>query len=271
MGMNITFLGGGNMANALIGGLVKQGFDAACIKVVEPLAENRQRLSAAFGVVCYERAEQALECDVLVLAVKPQQMREALAPLAGRLSHQLVVSIAAGMRLADISRWLGGHAKLVRTMPNTPALIGAGITGLYADPSVDAAGRHQAERILGAVGKTLWIADESLMDAVTAVSSSGVAYFFYFIEALREAARKLGFPEEHAQLLAIETAVGAVALAANSAEDVAVLRQRVTSKGGTTEAALNSLNADDFKAVILRAVRAADARGREMGDLLGKD
>jgi pyrroline-5-carboxylate reductase len=270
--MKITFIGGGNMASALVGGLRKQGFPAVDITVVEPLAENRERLTASFGVACLAAADASiLGSDVLVLSIKPQQMREALAPLAGRLKGQLIVSIAAGMRLADISRWLGGYAKLVRTMPNTPALIGAGITGLYADPSIDAEARRQAERILGAVGKTLWIADESLMDAVTAVSASGPAYFFYFIEALRDAACALGFTEEQARLLAIETAVGAVALAANSAEDVAVLRQRVTSKGGTTEAALNSLNADDFKAVILRAVRAADARGREMGDLLGKD
>ena len=270
--MKITFIGGGNMANALIGGLLRQGFSPADIAVVEPLAENRERLADAFGVACLpDPSASVLDCDVLVLSVKPQQMREALAPLAGRLAGQLVVSIAAGMRLTDISRWLGGYAKLVRTMPNTPALIGAGITGLYADPSIGEEARRQAERILGAVGKTLWIADEALLDAVTAVSASGPAYVFYFIESLRDAACALGFSEEQARLLAIDTVVGAAALAANSAEDVAVLRQRVTSKGGTTEAALNSLNADDFKAAILRAVRAAAARGREMGDLLGKD
>ena len=270
--MKITFIGGGNMANALIGGLLKQGFPATDITVVEPLAENRERLAGAFGVACLPGIDASiLGSDVLVLSIKPQQMREALAPLAGKLGNQLIVSIAAGMRMADISRWLGGYARLVRTMPNTPALIGAGITGLYADPSVDGDARQQAERILGAVGKTLWIADESLMDAVTAISASGPAYVFYFIEALRDAAIALGFTKEQAQLLATETAMGAVALVANSAEDVAVLRQRVTSKGGTTEAALNSLNADDFKAVILRAARAADARGREMGDSLGKD
>lgn len=270
--MKIGFIGGGNMANALIGGLLKQGFLAADVTVVEPMAENRERLSASFGVACLPAANASiLGSDILVLSVKPQQMREALAPLSGKLKGELVISIAAGTRLADISRWLGGYAKLVRSMPNTPALIGAGITGLYADPSIDEEARRQAERILGAVGKTLWIAEESMMDAVTAVSASGPAYVFYFIEALRDAARALGFPDEQARLLAIETTVGAVALAANSAEDVAVLRQRVTSRGGTTEAALNSLNADGFKAAILRAVRAADARGRELGDLLGKD
>ncbi len=270
--MKITFIGGGNMANALIGGLLKQGIPSADIQVVEPLAENRERLAGAFGIACRPATDAAtLDSNVLVLSVKPQQMREALAPLVGKLAGQLVISIAAGMRLKDIARWLGGYSKLVRTMPNTPALIGAGITGLYADPTIDGEARRQTELILGAVGKTLWIADEALMDAVTAVSASGPAYVFYFIEALRDAARTLGFSEDQARLLAIETVVGAAALAANSTEDVAVLRQRVTSKGGTTEAALNSLNADDFKAAILRAVKAADARGRELGDVLGKD
>ena len=270
--MRITFVGGGNMASALIGGLLKQAFPATDIAVVEPVAESRERLTASFGIACIPAYDASiLDSDVLVLSIKPQQMREALAPLAGKLKSQLVISIAAGMRLGDLSRWLGGYSKLVRTMPNTPALIGAGITGLYADPSIDGKGRRQAERILGAVGKTLWIADESLMDAVTAVSASGPAYFFYFIEALRDAAQTLGFSEDQARLLAIETAVGSVTLAASSAEDVAVLRQHVTSKGGTTEAALKSLDADDFKAAILRAVKAADARGREMGIMLGKD
>ena len=281
--MKITFLGGGNMANALIGGLLKQGFPVADIRVVEPLAENRERLAGAFGVACLPAADASvLESDVLVLSIKPQQMREALAPIAGKLTRQLVISIAAGMRLTDISRWLGGYSQLVRTMPNTPALIGAGITGLFADQSVDAEGRRRAELVLGAVGKTLWVAEEGMMDAVTAVSGSGPAYVFHFIEALRDAALALGFSEEQARLLAIETVVGAAALAADSTEDVTVLRQRVTSKGGTTEAALlsfnahgiaalNSLNTDDFKAAILRAVRAADARGRELGGLLGKD
>ncbi len=269
--MKITFLGGGNMANALIGGLLKQGFSPGDIKVIEPLAENRERLATAFGIACLPAPDAtALECDALVLSVKPQQMREALSPFTGKLRNQLVISIAAGTRLGDISRWLGGHRKLVRTMPNTPALIGAGITGLYADPSVDGEGHRQAEQVLGAVGKTLWIDNESMMDAVTAVSGSGPAYVFYFIESLRDGARALGFSEEQARLLAIETVVGAAALAAGSTDDVSVLRQRVTSKGGTTEAALHSLDADKVKAAFVRAVEAADARGRELGESLGR-
>jgi pyrroline-5-carboxylate reductase len=269
--MKITFLGGGNMAAALIGGLKNQGFAAADMQVVEPVAEARERLAATYGVRCTAAADAAvLDCDALVLAVKPQVMKEALAPLAGRLTNQLVISIAAGLRLADIGRWLGNYRRLVRTMPNTPALVGAGITGLYADPSVDAAGRDAAGRVLGAVGSTLWIDDEARMDAVTAVSGSGPAYVFYFIEALETAARKLGFGDADARRLAVETFVGAAKLAANSPDPVAVLRQRVTSKGGTTEAALNSFAADAVAAAVERGVMAADARGRELGDIMGR-
>jgi pyrroline-5-carboxylate reductase len=270
--MKITFLGGGNMATALIGGLKQQGYPAAGIQVVEPVAEARARLADTYGVRCAAAADAAaLDCAVLVLSVKPQVMKEALAPVAGHLSGQLVISIAAGLRLADIGRWLGGHRRLVRTMPNTPALIGAGITGLYADPSVDRAGRETAEKILGAVGTTFWIDDEAQMDAVTAVSGSGPAYVFYFIEALESAARQLGFADAAARKLAVETFVGAARLAEASPEPVSVLRERVTSKGGTTEAALKSFAADAIAAAVLRGVMAADARGRELGDAMGKE
>lgn len=270
--MKITFIGGGNMAVALIGGLKKHGYSAAGIQVVEPVEAARERLTEAFGVRCASAVDAAaLNCEVLVLAVKPQQMREALAPVAGRLADQLVVSIAAGLRLADIGRWLGDHRNLVRTMPNTPALIGAGITGLCADPSVDREGRETAERILGAVGRTVWIEDESKMDAVTAVSGSGPAYVFYFIEAIEEAARDLGFTAEEARLLTVETFLGAARLAEQSTEPVAVLRSRVTSKGGTTAAALESFDADGVRAAIGRGVRAAQVRGRELCNLLGEN
>lgn len=270
--MKITFLGGGNMATALIGGLRKQGYSAAGIQVIETLPENREKLSGTFHVRCCAEVDAAaLNCEALVLAVKPQQMREALKPLAGRLTSQLVISIAAGLRLTDISRWLGGHRQLVRTMPNMAALIGEGITGLYADPSVGREGRDMAEKIMHAVGTSLWIEDEAQMDAVTAVSGSGPAYVFYFIEALQQAAEAHGFSEEAARVLAIETFVGAARLAEQSLEPVSVLRERVTSKGGTTEAALMSFDKDGIAAAILRGVQAADARGRELGDLMGKD
>jgi pyrroline-5-carboxylate reductase len=270
--MNITFLGGGNMAAALIGGLVDKGFAGSAMQVVDLQAENRERLAQRFGVRAVEALDDAaLACDVLVLAVKPQQMRAALAPLAGRLGGQLVVSIAAGLRVADLSRWLGGHRRLVRCMPNTPALIGAGVTGLFADPAVDGAGRDAAERVLSAVGSTVWIADEAQMDAVTAISGSGPAYVFHFIEALQAAGSGFGFDEATARKLAIDTVLGAARLAADSPEPAALLRERVTSKGGTTEAALNSLAAAGWHDALVAAVRAAEARGRELGDQLGRD
>lgn len=270
--MRITFIGGGNMAIALIGGLKKQGFSAAGIQVVEPFEAARQRLTDAFGVRCTVGVDAAaLACDVLVLAVKPQQMKEAVALLAGKLTNQLVVSIAAGLRLADIARWLGGYSRLVRTMPNTPALIGAGVTGLYADPGVDREGRAQAEKILGAVGATLWIDDEAQMDAVTAVSGSGPAYVFYFIEAVEAAARNLGLDAATARALTVETFLGAARLAAQSSESVTTLRERVTSKGGTTEAALLAFGASGVAGAIERGVMAAQQRGRELGDALGQD
>lgn len=269
--MKITFLGGGNMASALIGGLRKQGFSAAGIQVVEPLAENREKLSATFGVRCCAAIDaSALHCDALVLAVKPQQMCAAVAPLAGQLQQQLVISIAAGLRLEDLVRWLGGHRQLVRCMPNTPALIGVGVTGLYADPTVNREGRELADKILRAVGTTLWLTEEAQMDAVTAISGSGPAYVFYFIEALQQAGLALGLDAAATRQLAIDTFTGAAQLAAQSEEDVAELRRRVTSKGGTTEAALNSFEADALAAAIIRGAQAAAARGRSLGEEMGR-
>lgn len=268
--MKITFLGGGNMANALIGGLLNQGFVAADIQVIELSAANREHLTVTYGVVCHAAAcAAAWATDIIVLAVKPQQMREAVAPMAPVLAEQVVVSIAAGLPLDSLSRWLGGYRKLVRTMPNTPALIGAGITGLYALPEVSALEREAADRVLQAVGKTVWIDDEDRMDAVTAVSGSGPAYFFLFIEALQQAATDLGFSSEQARLLSIETALGAARLAQQSPEPAAVLRERVTSKGGTTEAALRIMAERAVKEGIVAGVLAAEARGKELGKLLG--
>lgn len=270
--MKITFIGGGNMATALIGGLKKQGYSAAGMQVVDPLEETRVRLTDSFGVRCAPAIDAAaLNCEVLMLAVKPQLMKEALAPAAGKLKDQLVISIAAGLQLKDISRWLGGYARLVRSMPNTPALIGAGITGLYAPPAVDHEGRATAEKILKAVGHALWIEDEALMDVVTAVSGSGPAYVFYFIEALQKSGAVLGLPAATARLLAIETFLGAARLAAASNEPVDELRMRVTSKGGTTAAAIEAFNTEGVDAAIAKGVTAAAARGRELCDILGQD
>ncbi len=270
--MKITFLGGGNMANALIGGLVNKGFAAGDIAVVELNVDNRSKLEAAYGVRTFAGAEAAAwDCDVIVLAVKPQSMKEAIAPIGPHLKDQLVVSIAAGLNLASLSRWLGGHRRLVRTMPNTPALIGAGVTGLYALPEVDAAGRAAAQRVLEAVGSAVWFADESQMDAVTAVSGSGPAYVFLFIEALQQAGKDLGFDDEQARRLAIETVLGAAQLAAQSPDPASVLRERVTSKGGTTAAALAVMETAGVKAGIIAGVKAAEARGVELGQQLGAD
>jgi pyrroline-5-carboxylate reductase len=268
--MRITFIGGGNMASALIGGLLKQGARAADIAVVELQPEGRVRLSSAFGIRAIEALDAgAADCNLIVLAVKPQQMREACATLAPHLTAQTVLSIAAGLRAANLSRWLGGHARIVRAMPNTPALIGQGVTGLYADASVSTAERTQAEQVLAAVGSTVWVDDEKLIDAVTALSGSGPAYVFYFIEAMVRGGEALGLTAEQARALAIDTFTGASALAAQSSESPAILRERVTSKGGTTEAALRSMANDQVADAIVRALAAAAARGAELGDQLG--
>ena len=270
--MKITFLGGGNMAAALIGGMVERGFAAADIQVIELGAEARAGLSERFGVRAVEAMDDvALGCDVLVLAVKPQQMRAACAPLLPWLKAQLVISIAAGLRLEDLSRWLGGHAKLVRTMPNTPALIGAGVSGLYAAAAVSAAEREVAARVMAAVGSVVWVDDEARIDAVTALSGSGPAYVFLFIEALQQAAADLGIAPEEGRRLAVETVLGAARLAAQSSEPASVLRERVTSKGGTTEAALRVMAERGVKDGIVAGVMAANARGSELGAQLGKD
>lgn len=270
--MKIAFLGGGNMAGALIGGLLAKGYPAGDLSVVEVVPQARETLGTRYGVHVSEAADAVtLAADTLVLAVKPQDMKKAVAPLAGRLGKALVISIAAGIRLEDLSRWLGGHSRLVRVMPNTPALVGEGMSGLYARPGVSADEKKRAEGILGAVGKTVWVDDEALIDPVTAVSGSGPAYVFYFIEALEKAGTRLGLAPEAARALAIQTFVGAAKLAAESPDAPGVLRERVTSKGGTTEAALKVFAAEDIAGSIDKALRAASDRGAELGQILGKD
>ncbi len=270
--MNITFIGGGNMASAIIGGLIRKRWPRKAIRVVEIAPAARERLEREFKVKTHATLDgAAAKSDCIVLAVKPQQMREVAAALKPRLASQLVVTIAAGIRVKDLSRWLGGYPRIVRVMPNTPALVHAGISGLYAPVAVGASDRAAAGRILGAVGRILWLEREEGLDAVTAASGSGPAYVFYFIEALERAARELGLTAEAAHQLAIETFSGAVRLAAQSSEPLETLRGRVTSKGGTTERALKSMEADRVKDAIVRAVRAAAERSRELGDELGKD
>lgn len=270
--MKIAFLGGGNMAGALIGGLLAKGYAAADISAVELIPAARESMTARYKVHVSEAADaRTFAADTIVLSVKPQDMRKAVSALAGKLTTQVVISIAAGIRLEDLTRWLGGYTKLVRVMPNTPALIGAGIAGLYAAPEVGKDERLRAENILNAVGKTVWVDEESLIDPVTAVSGSGPAYVFYFIEALEKAGIALGLEPHAARSLAIETFVGAARLAAESTEPPGILRERVTSKGGTTEAALKVFAEEDLAGRIGKALKAASDRGAELGQLLGKD
>ena len=268
--MNICFIGGGNMATALIGGLLGQGFAASQISVVEINAENRARLQGEFAVRAVDSlADGVAGSQVILFAVKPQQLREVAQQLAPLLGRQLLISIAAGIRAVDLARWSGSQS-VVRCMPNTPALIQSGMTGLYALPAVSGAQREQAQAILAAVGETLWLQDEAMLDAVTAISGSGPAYVFYMIEALQQAAVELGFTDEEARRMSVATFLGGSKLAAASDEEVAVLRARVTSKNGTTERALLSLAEHQVAEHIVQAAFAAAARSREMGDELGR-
>ena len=270
--MRIAFIGGGNMATALITGLTRQGGSPSDISVVEIDAGARERLQRDLGVRAHADVPDGVAgAECIVLAVKPQQMREVATALRPVLQRALVISIAAGIRYRDLSRWLGGYTNIVRAMPNTPALVLAGVTGLYAPEAVTAAGRDAAERVLGAAGTTLWVKTEEVLDAITAVSGSGPAYVFYFIEALELAAREEGFDDATARTLAMGTFTGAVKLAAESTESAATLRARVTSKGGTTERALAELDKRQVQSAIAGAVKAAAERSRELGDILGRD
>ena len=266
----VSFIGGGNMAAAIIGGLVASGTSPQDIEVVEINADARAQLSARFGVITQTDVSQAGLSGLIVLAVKPQSLPDVAATLIAKLSDQLVVSIAAGVRVADLSRWMGGHRQIVRAMPNTPALVQAGITGLYAAEAVGAAERSQAESILRAVGGVVWVDDEPQLDAVTAVSGSGPAYVFYCIEALEAAAVSQGLPATTARQLALRTFFGAAKLALESGEEPGVLRARVTSKGGTTERGVAALEAGDVGRAMERAVDAASRRSAELGDELGR-
>jgi pyrroline-5-carboxylate reductase len=270
--LKISFIGGGNMATALIGGLADKLTAGANIHVVDINVDALQKLKQQFGVATAQQIDAAIgRSDVIVLAVKPQQMREVAAQLQAYVSSQLVLSIAAGIRAVDLSRWLGGHTAIVRTMPNTPALIGKGITGMVAMAGVSDQQRAAADAIMGAVGATVWLSNEALIDPVTALSGSGPAYVFYFIEAMQQAAQEMGLSVEQGTELAIATFVGASQLAAQSPDPVSMLRERVTSKGGTTYAALTSMEGSGVKDAIVRAMKAAAERGRQLGEEFGRD
>lgn len=268
--MNITFIGGGNMSSALIGGLLQQGYSPGQIRVVEISAERREKIKHAFKVeTVAELAKGVSGSEVILLAVKPQQLSVVARELASQLRNHLVISIAAGIRATDISRWMSGYARVVRAMPNTPALIRAAVTGLYALPGVSMEEKHNAEAILGAVGSVLWCDREELLDAVTAVSGSGPAYVFYFIEAMQKAGQELGLDASQARRLSLATFLGAAGLANQSGDDVATLRARVTSQGGTTERAIQTLENAGVKHAIVHAIHVASQRSRELGDEFG--
>ncbi len=268
----IAFIGGGNMARSLVGGLIARGQAAGDIVVAEPQAAARDALAREFGVhVTEDNGAAARDATLVVLAVKPQVMRTVCTALreSGAGRGAVFVSIAAGIRTGQLVGWLGAGTPVVRAMPNTPALIGAGATGLFATPHVTPAQRAATESLLAATGIVAWIADEALMDAVTAVSGSGPAYFFLLVEALQAAAEAQGLPRDAARALVVQTALGAARMAAEGGEDAATLRQRVTSPGGTTQAAIEALEAGGFRRLVADAVARATARGAELSRQFG--
>ena len=256
--VKIGFIGGGNMASALIGGLLKLVDQPQQIHVVDLNPSGLQKLQQQFGVSTSEVMDQRLrELDVIVFAVKPQNMREVVQNFSPFLTQQLLLSVAAGIRASDISRWLGGYELIARAMPNTPAMLGLGMSGLYGLEALSAEQRQHTDTIMQAVGKTVWVENEAMIDAVTAVSGSGPAYFFYLLEAMEDAAVALGLSPSQGQVLAIEALQGAAGLARASEAPSATLRKEVTSKGGTTEAAMHVLEKLGAKDIFIRAIKAA--------------
>lgn len=262
----IGFIGAGNMASSLIGGLLQQGVEASRIMASDLNEQQLAELARQAGIrTSSDNAELARECDVLVLAVKPQVMREVCQALPRpRKPGQLVISIAAGITCASLARWLGEDTPLVRCMPNTPALRGRGVSGLYASDLVSAQQKALAEDILNAVGISLWLEQEDLIHAVTAVSGSGPAYFFYLMEAMTDAGVQLGLPRDMAERLTLHTALGAADMAVHSDVDPAELRRRVTSPNGTTEQAIKSFTRDDLPGMVARAMEAAAERSADL-------
>jgi pyrroline-5-carboxylate reductase len=266
---HIAFIGGGNMASAIIGGLIRQGLAPSQIEVVEPFAESRDKLKAQFGVAAQEQAGPALaRAGLVVWAVKPQAFKEAATPVRPHTASALHLSVAAGIRSDSIAQWLGTQ-RIVRSMPNTPALVGKGMTALYARPGVSDVDKARVEQVIATTGDSLWVEQEQHLDAVTALSGSGPAYVFFFLEAMTKAGIEMGLSREQAYRLSVGTFGGASALAAASDEPPEVLRQRVTSKGGTTYAAITSMEQDQVQALFVKALHAARQRAEELGDEFG--
>lgn len=269
--MNITFIGGGNMAAAIIGGLLQQGNSPETLAVVEINTDRCTQLQHQFGINAGTTvAKSGVNCDIYVLAVKPQQLRAVVTENATLLHDKLVISIAAGIRATDLSVWLDNQSDIIRAMPNTPCLIGKGVTGLYALPGVNVSQKKQAAGILGAVGSVIWCDDEIQLDAVTAMSGSGPAYVFYLLEAMQQAGTELGLSAETARQLSLETFIGASLLATDSHESFSTLRARVTSPGGTTEQAILSLEQANVKHALIDAIKAAHRRSQEIGHILSQ-
>jgi pyrroline-5-carboxylate reductase len=270
----LAFIGAGNMARSLIGGLVGDGWDPACISVSDPDVEQLSALSSRFQVYTDTNNHTVAEnAEVVVLSVKPQVIRNVGLDLAELIQKQqpLLISIAAGIRATDLQRWVGGSCALVRCMPNTPALVQSGATALWRNENVTDEQTDLAETILRAVGLALWVESEDLMDAVTALSGSGPAYFLLLMEVLQEAGQALGLPEKTARLLSLQTAFGTAKMALESSEAAAILRQRVTSPGGTTEKALEVLENGGLRALFSDALNAARDRSRELADQFGAE
>ena len=270
----LAFIGAGNMARSLIGGLIADGWNPASILVADPDNNQLSDLASRFQVQTdTDNQRVTANSEVLVLAVKPPVMHGVALDLGPTVQavQPLVISVAAGIRTSDLARWLGGDCALVRCMPNTPALVQSGATALFATGSVSPAQKDLAENILRAVGLALWVDDEDLMDAVTALSGSGPAYIFLVIEALQEAGQELGLKAKTAKLLALQTAFGAAKMALESSDEPAVLRQRVTSPGGTTERALEALENGRLRALFNTALTAARDRSRELARQFGAD
>ncbi len=267
----LAFVGGGNMANAILGGLLREGLAPKQVVVIEPFAETADKLRKELGVEVHAQASHVLaNSDLVVWAVKPQVFKDAALPVASFTQNSLHLSVAAGIRSDSIARWLHTN-RVVRSMPNTPALVGQGMTGLFARDGVSAQDKKLVEHVLKSTGEWLWVTQESDLDVVTALSGSGPAYVFYFLEAMTEAGVQMGLSQEQAYHLAKATFGGATHLARQSSDSPQVLRQRVTSKGGTTYAALTSMAQDHVKEAFVKAMLAAQKRAGELGDEFGKD
>jgi pyrroline-5-carboxylate reductase len=269
----VGFIGGGNMARSLIGGMIQDGYPASAIQVCDPDPAQRERL-LQFDIQAEADAAAIVDrCECLVLAVKPQVMQSVIAGIreaTGR-ANPLFISIAAGIRVATLEKWLLREAPVVRCMPNTPALIQTGATAMYANPRITAEQRDFAETLLRSVGLTVWLQDESLLDAVTALSGSGPAYIFLVIEAMQAAGIALGLSPEYSRLLSLQTAFGAAKMALEDEEPVSILRERVTSKGGTTEKALEVFRDGQLPELFLKAMTAACRRSQELAEVLGRE